>query len=164
MQSFPQSPGRPGGHLAKLKVAGFGAIPLRITIGARSSATSQTPPATHMYRKQVRRRRAVLIGLIVLGFVLLIHLRQRFGRSGRRARDLSPGHQRRLGALKPARDLINWFDETMDARGERDRLQSELEEARAKAVAGEVALEDNRQLRKMVGLAEAGKIPTPTTR
>ena len=25
-------------------------------------------------------------------------------------------------ALKPVRDLVNWFDETLEARGERDRL------------------------------------------
>ena len=114
-----------------------------------------------MYRKQVRRRRAVLIGLIVLGFVLLTFT---FGSGsggvgGVLGTFFDPVTNAASSALKPARDLINWFDETMDARGERDRLQSELEEARGKAVAGEVALEDNRQLRKMVGLAEAGKIP-----
>ena len=114
-----------------------------------------------MYRKQVRRRRAVLIGLIVLGFVLLTFT---FGSGsggvgGVLGTFFDPVTNAASRALKPARDLINWFDETMDARGERDRLQSELEEARGKAVAGEVALEDNRQLRKMVGLAEAGKIP-----
>jgi len=62
-------------------------------------------------------------------------------------------------ALKPARDLVNWFDETLAARGERDRLQSELEESRGKAVAGEAAMEENNQLRKLVGLKEAGRIP-----
>lgn len=62
-------------------------------------------------------------------------------------------------ALKPARDLVNWFDETMNARGERDRLQRDLEEARGQAVAGQVAMEENRQLRQLVGLKKAGKIP-----
>jgi rod shape-determining protein MreC len=62
-------------------------------------------------------------------------------------------------ALKPARDLVNWFDETMAARGERDRLQRELEEARGLAVAGQVALKDNQQLRKLVNMKENGKIP-----
>jgi len=61
--------------------------------------------------------------------------------------------------LKPARDLVNWFDETMAARGERDRLATELQEARGQAIAGQAALEDNKQLRKLVGLKEAGKIP-----
>lgn len=114
-----------------------------------------------MYRKQVRRRRAVLIGLIALGFVLLTIT---FGSGsggvgGVLGTFLDPVTNGASRVLKPARDLVNWFDETMDARGERDRLQKELEEARGQAVAGQVALEDNRQLRKLVGLAEAGRIP-----
>ena len=32
-------------------------------------------------------------------------------------------------ALKPARDLVNWFDETFDARGENARLHAELEDS-----------------------------------
>ncbi|MCB8915655.1 MAG: rod shape-determining protein MreC [Thermoleophilales bacterium] len=114
-----------------------------------------------MYRKQVRRRRAVLIGLIVLAFVLLTFT---FGSGsggvgGAVGTIFDPITNAASRALKPARDLVNWFDETMDARGERDRLQKELEQARGEAVAGQVALEDNRQLRKLVDLKENGKIP-----
>lgn len=114
-----------------------------------------------MYRKQVRRRRAVLIGLIVLGFVLLTFT---FGSGsgaigGGLGGIFSPITNTASRALKPARDLVNWFDETLDARGERDRLTRELQEARSNAVAGEAALEENRQLKAMVGLKETGKIP-----
>jgi rod shape-determining protein MreC len=114
-----------------------------------------------MYRKQVRRRRAVLIGLIVLAFVLLTFT---FGSGsggigGPLGTFFDPITNGASRALKPARDLVNWFDETMDARGERDRLQSELEEARGLAVAGQVALKDNQQLRKLVNMKENGKIP-----
>ncbi len=114
-----------------------------------------------MYRKQVRRRRAVLIGLIVLGFVLLTFTfgSGSGGAGGIFGTVLDPVTNAASRALKPARDLINWFDETMAARGERDRLQRELEEARGQAVAGQVALEENTQLRKLVGLEEAGRIP-----
>ena len=63
-------------------------------------------------------------------------------------------------ALKPARDLINWFDETFEARGERERLETELATARREAVAGKVAVQQNRQLRKLVGLRESGRIPS----
>jgi len=114
-----------------------------------------------MYRKQVRRRRAVLIGLIVLGFVLLTFT---FGSGsgaigGGLGNIFDPITNAASRALKPARDLVNWFDETMEARGENERLTRELEEARGQAVAGQVALEDNRQLRKLVGLKEQGRIP-----
>ena len=55
-------------------------------------------------------------------------------------------------ALKPARDLVNWFDQTFDARGENSRLHNELEAAREQAVGAEAALAENAQLRKLVEL------------
>lgn len=114
-----------------------------------------------MYRKQVRRRRAVLIGLILLGFALLTFTfgSGSGGTGGVLGTFFDPITNGASRALKPARDLVNWFDETLEARGERDRLTRELEEARGQAVAGQVALEENQQLRKLVGLNEAGKIP-----
>ncbi len=114
-----------------------------------------------MYRKQVRRRRAVLIGLVLIGFILLTATFSRgsSGVGGPLGSILDPVQNTASRALKPARDLVNWFDETMSARGDRDRLTKELEEARGQAVAGKVALQENRQLRKMVDLAEAGRIP-----
>lgn len=128
-----------------------------------SDPASELKPASEpaVYRKQVRRRRAVLIGLIVLGFVLLTLT---FGSGsgaigGGLGTIFDPVTNAASRALKPARDLVNWFDETLAARGERERLSRELEEARGQAVAGQVALEDNRQLRKLVGLAEQGRIP-----
>ncbi len=121
-----------------------------------------------MYRKQVRRRRAVLIGLVVLGFVLVTVT---FGSgSGGVGSGLGtvfgPFEKAAGGALKPARDLVNWFDETLEARGDRERLEGQLEEARALAVAGQVAIQENEQLRKMVRLRRRGKITdnyTPVT-
>jgi rod shape-determining protein MreC len=55
-------------------------------------------------------------------------------------------------ALKPARDLVDWFDKTFDARGENSRLKSELAKSREQAVAGQEALQENAQLRKLVKL------------
>jgi rod shape-determining protein MreC len=55
-------------------------------------------------------------------------------------------------ALKPARDLVDWFDKTFDARGENSRLKSELEKTRRQAVAGQEAMQENAELRKLVGL------------
>lgn len=114
-----------------------------------------------MYRKQVRRRRAVLIGLVLLGFILLTATFSRgsSGAGGILGTVLDPVQSTASRALKPGRDLVNWFDETMSARGDRDRLTRELREARDQAVAGQVAIQENRQLRKMVGLAQAGRIP-----
>jgi rod shape-determining protein MreC len=55
-------------------------------------------------------------------------------------------------ALKPARDLVDWFDKTFDARGENGRLKAELVTIRRQAVAGQEALSENAQLRKLVEL------------
>jgi rod shape-determining protein MreC len=55
-------------------------------------------------------------------------------------------------ALKPARDLVDWFDETFAARGQNSRLEEQLTRAREQAVAGQAALQENVQLRKLVGL------------
>ena len=44
---------------------------------------------------------------------------------------LSPIGEGAERALKPARDLINWFDETFEARGENEQLREEVAELRA---------------------------------
>jgi rod shape-determining protein MreC len=62
-------------------------------------------------------------------------------------------------ALKPARDLVNWFDKTFDARGKESRLQDELEVARRQAVGVKAALAENAQLRKLLRLDRGGAIP-----
>ena len=107
-----------------------------------------------MYRKQVRRRRAVLALLIVGSFVLLT-ITYGQGSNGLQrgvSTIFSPVQSVSDRALKPARDLVDWFDKTFDARGENSRLKSELVTARNQAVAGQEALQENRQLRKLVEL------------
>jgi rod shape-determining protein MreC len=107
-----------------------------------------------LYRKQVRRRRAVLALLIVSSFVLLT-VTYGQGPNGLQrgvSTIFSPLQGVADRALKPARDLVDWFDKTFDARGENSRLKTELTKARAQAVAGQVAVQENAQLRKLVGL------------
>lgn len=107
-----------------------------------------------MYRKQVRRRRAVLTFLIIGSFLLLTVT---YGhRSGGLQHGVStifsPLQSAADRALKPARDLVDWFDKTFEARGENARLTDELVKAREQAVAGQEALQENAQLRKLVEL------------
>jgi len=69
-------------------------------------------------------------------------------------------------ALKPARDLVNWFDETFDAKGRNARLHEELEVAREQSVGAKAALAENEQLTKLLKLDNGGAIPggyTPVT-
>ncbi len=107
-----------------------------------------------MYRKQLRRRRAVLAFLVIGSFVLLT-LTYGQGSGGLQngvSAVFAPLQSAADRALKPARDLVNWFDKTYDARGENSRLKDELAKARTQAVAGQVALQENTQLRKLVEL------------
>jgi rod shape-determining protein MreC len=109
-----------------------------------------------VYRKQVRRRRAVLALLIVGSFVLLT-ITYGQGSNGLQrgvSTIFSPVQGVVDRALKPARDLVDWFDETFDAKGENSRLKDQLNKARAQAVAGQEAMQENAQLRKLVELDE----------
>jgi len=113
-----------------------------------------------MYRKQVRRRRLVLVGLIVLSLILLsshfseaesgpLHSIQRGV-----ATIFSPVGEVAERALKPVRDAINWFDETFDARGENEELRAEVAKLREEVTALEGAEGDNEQFRKLLGLVD----------
>lgn len=107
-----------------------------------------------MYRKQVRRRRAVLALLIIGSFVLLTVTYGQGSDGVQRGVStiFSPLQDVADRALKPARDMVNWFDSTFDARGRDSRLESELQAARRQAVAGQAAIAENAQLRKLVSL------------
>jgi rod shape-determining protein MreC len=115
-----------------------------------------------VYRKQVRRRRAVLALLIVGSFALLT-LTYGQGSNGIQrgvTAVFAPASSILDRALKPARDLINWVDETFDARGKNNKLEEELEVERKAAVGGKVALAENEELRSLLKLDKSGAIPT----
>ena len=115
-----------------------------------------------MYRKQVRRRRAVLALLIVGSFALLTITYGSGSNSVQRGVSaiFSPVQSVADGALKPARDLVNWFDQTFDARGRNERLQEELREVREEAIGAGAALAENAQYRKLLKLDRSGAIPS----
>ena len=124
-----------------------------------------------MYRKQVRRRRAILVLLVVAALVLLstqfseredgpLHSMQRAVASV-----FGPLEEGATRALKPARDLISWFDETFQARGENDDLRSELQQLRTELAQSQSAEGENQQLRELLGLDRQGTLAgyTPVT-
>jgi rod shape-determining protein MreC len=121
-----------------------------------------------VYRKQVRRRRAVL-ALLIVGSFALLSVTYGQGSDGVQrgvATIFSPIQSVADRALKPARDLVNWFDETFDAKGDNARLHEELEAARKQAVGSQAAIAENAQLRNLVKLDRSGAIPsgyTPVT-
>ena len=117
-----------------------------------------------MYRKQVRRRRAVLVVLIVASLVLLstqfsesqggpLHSMQRAVASV-----FAPLEEGATRALKPARDLINWVDETFQARGQNSDLHSQVQQLRTQLATAQGAEGENQQLRKLLGLDRQGTL------
>jgi rod shape-determining protein MreC len=115
-----------------------------------------------VYRKQVRRRRAIL-ALLILGSFALLTITYGQGSNGLQrgvSTIFSPVQGVADRALKPARDLVNWFDETFDAKGENAKLHSELETLRKEVVGAKAALSENAQLRQLVKLNESGAIPS----
>ena len=111
-----------------------------------------------MYRKQLRRRRAVLALLVVSSFALLTAT---YGdQSGALQRGIgavfSPLQEGADRALKPARDLVNWFDETFDARGENERLEDQLADLSARVAGADTAIAENDQFRELLELQNQG--------
>jgi rod shape-determining protein MreC len=118
-----------------------------------------------MYRKQVRRRRAVLLLLVVVSLTLLsLHFREGSGgplHGIQRAFStaLSPLQGAADRSLKPARDLINWFNETFQARGENSNLKQQVADLRNQLATAQTRSQQSSELKKLLKLSSAGLIP-----
>lgn len=118
-----------------------------------------------MYRKQVRRRRAVLLLLVIASLTLLsLYLREATGGPMHRiqrgvATVLGPLQEATDRALKPAQDSINWFHETFEARGDRAKLEDEVADLRDQLAAAQTAAGQKAELTKLNGLTGGGLVP-----
>jgi rod shape-determining protein MreC len=121
-----------------------------------------------MYRKQVRRRRAVLL-LLVAASLTLLSLYYREGNAGplHGAENVvstvfSPISSVTDRALKPVRDLVNWFHETFDARGERDKLQDQVAQLRNQLAREQTAQGESKELTALNQTLSGGIVPDGT--
>jgi rod shape-determining protein MreC len=114
-----------------------------------------------VYDKQVRRRRAVLALLVVVSLILLTAY---FGESASSPLHsvqrgvvtvLSPIQEGASRALKPVRDLFGWFGDTARAKKERDQLKAQRDRLLQQVAGYEVAMQDNAELRRQVGLQDS---------
>jgi rod shape-determining protein MreC len=123
-----------------------------------------------MYRKQVRRRRAVLL-LLVAASLTLLSLYYREGSSGGPLHGtenvvstiFSPISSVTDRALKPARDLVNWFHETFDARGDKARLQDQVADLRDQLARQQTQQGEVKELAALNELTSGGIVPDGTT-
>jgi rod shape-determining protein MreC len=118
-----------------------------------------------MYRKQVRRRRAVLL-LLVIASLTLLSLYFREGTTGPIHRVqrgvatlLGPFQEVTDRALKPAQDSINWFHETFEARGDRAKLEDEVADLRDQLAQAQTQAGQGAELTKLNGLTGGGLVP-----
>ena len=123
-----------------------------------------------MYDKQVRRRRAVLLGLVLCCLVLLTAY---FGESsGGPLRSVQTGAMEVVApvqeganrALKPFRDLFGWFGDTIDAKGERDKLEAERDQLRQQLARLQMYENENRELRDLVEYVPRRRAASSTSR
>jgi rod shape-determining protein MreC len=118
-----------------------------------------------MYRKQVRRRRAVLLLLVVASLTLLsLYYREGTGGPLHGVQDVvstifGPITEGADRALKPARDSVNWFDETFEARGENDRLKDEVASLRDELARAQSTQLEAKELSRLQELTSGGIVP-----
>ena len=122
-----------------------------------------------MYRKQVRRRRAVLL-LLVAASLTLLSLYYREGNAGplHGAENVvstifSPVSSVTNRALKPVRDLVNWFHETFDARGDKARLEDQVASLRNQLARQQTQQAEAKELAALNELTSGGIVPDGTT-
>jgi rod shape-determining protein MreC len=111
-----------------------------------------------VYDKTVRRRRAALALLVALSIALLTAY---FGESaGGGLHSIQRGFVTVLApiqdgahkALKPFRDFVGWIGDTINARGERDKLAKQLATLRSQRIADAGGARQAAELEAMLGL------------
>ena len=105
-----------------------------------------------MYDKTVRRRRAVLALLVVLSLILLTAYFGEASNGGLHSVQrgfltvVSPIQNGANKALKPVRDLIGWFGDTLRAKGQRDELRKQVSKLRREVIANDAEKHGYREL------------------
>ncbi len=117
-----------------------------------------------MHDKTIRRRRAVLLGLVVGSLLLLTAY---FGESAGGGLHsiqkgvsavLSPVQEGASRALKPVRDGVGWVGDTFDAKGENERLKAELARSRQLEVNANAQRLQNEELRELLDMDEEAQL------
>ena len=118
-----------------------------------------------MYKKSVRRRRAVLAVLVGLSIALLTAYFGESASGGLHAvqrgfmQVLAPLQEGASRALKPARDLGGWIGDVFDAKSENKKLKGQVRDLRARLAKAETTERDTADLRALVGFNRSDVYP-----
>ncbi|MBA2347067.1 MAG: rod shape-determining protein MreC [Solirubrobacterales bacterium] len=111
-----------------------------------------------MQDKTIRRRRLALLAVVV-GSLLLLTVSFGDGSGGgvgtmQRGVStvLTPIQEGASRALKPVRDGVGWVGDTLDAKGENEKLKAELGEARRRGADDDELKSENDQLRGLIDM------------
>lgn len=111
-----------------------------------------------MYDKTVRRRRAVLGLLVALSLILLTAYFGESAGGGLHAVQrgflevVAPIQDGASRALKPVRDAFGWVSDTIQAKGERDRLRKQVQQLEAQSVQNAAGARQAAVLEGLLGL------------
>jgi rod shape-determining protein MreC len=123
-----------------------------------------------LYKKTVRRRRAVLAVLVALSIALLTASFGESASGGLRSvqrgfmEAMAPLQEGASRVLKPARDFGGWVGDVIDAKSENKHLRRQVEQLRSQLAASETAQRDASQLRALVGFNRSSSYPQGYTR
>jgi rod shape-determining protein MreC len=118
-----------------------------------------------VYKKSVRRRRAVLAVLVGLSLALLTAYFGESASGGLHAvqrgfmQVMAPLQEGASRALKPARDLGGWIGDVFDAKSENKSLRKQVKELRTRLAQAETAQRDDAELRALVGFNRSDVFP-----
>ncbi|MEX0993724.1 MAG: rod shape-determining protein MreC [Solirubrobacterales bacterium] len=118
-----------------------------------------------MYKKSVRRRRAVLGLLVGLSIALLTVYFGESASGGLHAVQrgflevLAPLQEGASRALKPVRDFGGWVGDVFDAKSDNKKLRREVERLRAQLAAAETAGSDGEQLEALASFNGSSSFP-----
>jgi rod shape-determining protein MreC len=118
-----------------------------------------------MYKKSVRRRRAVLATLVGLSIALLTAYFGESASGGLHAiqrgfmEAMAPLQEGASRALKPARDFGGWFGDVFDAKSENEKLRRDVERLRAELAASQTAQRDASELKALVNFNRSESFP-----
>ncbi len=122
-----------------------------------------------MYKRSVRRRRAVLALLVGLSIALLTAYFGESASGGLHAiqrgflQVLAPLQEGASRALKPGRDLVGWTGDVFDAKSDNKKLRKQVRELESRLAQADTTTRDSSELRALVALNRSSGFPSGYT-